>query len=234
MNIVWPPTFKIKKHRLARNVKLRASRLKGLEITVPYRFNFKKIPAILEEHKTWITEQFLQFKMQEMDGLPDKLIFNAIQETWTIELIASDCKLQIVQRPHNELVLVGDVDDHQACRVKLKSWIKDKAKAFLISQINQVSEQTNLFYKSVSVRDQQTLWGSCTINKSISLNYKLIFLPLNLVRHILIHELCHTEYLNHSNHFWSLVEKHDTAWQSHRLSMHKAEQFIPGWLEMYA
>jgi len=49
------------------------------------------------------------------------------------------------------------------------------------------SQSTNTIpYKKVMIRDQVTRWGSCTSDKSISLNFKLLFLPLNLVTHIII------------------------------------------------
>jgi hypothetical protein len=37
------------------------------------------------------------------------------------------------------------------------------------------------------------------------LNCKLLFLPRELVRYVLIHELCHTLVHNHSSRFWAMV-----------------------------
>jgi hypothetical protein len=47
--------------------------------------------------------------------------------------------------------------------------------------------------------------------KDLRLNLKLLFMPKALVRQVLIHELCHTEHLNHSQKFWALL-KHPRTW----------------------
>ena len=46
---------------------------------------------------------------------------------------------------------------------------------------------------------------SCSTRGTISLNYKLLFLPRPLVRYVLLHELCHTRQSNHAVAFWALV-----------------------------
>jgi predicted metal-dependent hydrolase len=223
----WPPEYKIKKHRRASRVKLRVSRTNGLEITVPYRFNLNQIGPLLEDSKAWITKQFLHLQSQHKSALPNKISLNALTETWTIHYLQTHAKLQIIHRPQQEIVLVGNVADENACKKMLIHWLKEIAKDHLSAKLKMLSEKTTLTYTQVSVRNQQTLWGSCTANKAINLNYKLIFLPHHLVTHIMIHELCHTRYLNHSDAFWNLVAKHDENWQAHRREMRQAEQFIP-------
>jgi predicted metal-dependent hydrolase len=230
--LTWPPAYSIKKHRRARHVKLRAVPSQGLVLTVPYRFNLKEIPAILEEHKAWITKQLqqLQLPSQSADTLPEKIELFAMNETWTIFYMQCDTKLEIIERPHQEIVLIGNVNDQKLCKEKLIFWVRNKAKKYLIAQLDAVGEMTQLTYENVTIRDQQTLWGSCTVKKSISLNYKLIFLPNHLVRHVIIHELCHTKHLNHSMRFWRLVAKYDPTWESNRRELRRADKYIPAWV----
>ena len=226
----WPPSYKLKKHRRARSVKLRAKKPHGLEITVPYRFNVKEIPAILEENKVWIVKQLRLLQSRCADVLPTQIILNAISEKWAVEYIACDTKLEIIQRPTHEIVLVGRIENKALCKTKLVEWLKSKANIHLIAQLEATSSMMQLPYSQVRIRDQQTLWGSCTVDKSISLNYKLLFLPEELVKHVLIHELCHTKHLNHSSRFWELVAQYDAEWQERRRKLRHADQFIPAWI----
>lgn len=229
-DIEWPPLYKIKKHKRARHVKLRMSIANGLEITVPYRFNLKEIPFILEEHKKWIIKHFLPAQPKKLDELPTQIYFHAVSELWPIYYESCKAKLELIQRPSHELVLVGTLLDKKIGKEKLLTWIKNKAKLHLIQHLDVISNKTQLPYDQATICDQQTIWGSCTSKKTISLNYKLMFLPKHLVDYVIIHELCHTKYLNHSEKFWSLVSLFDPDWKQHRRELRHANQLIPAWI----
>lgn len=228
--ISWPPPYTLRKHRLAKHVKLRATHSEGLEITIPMRFNVKEIPTILEEHKIWITKQLAALNLQQNKALPDSIIFNATNETWKIFYVECHSKLAMISRPQNEIVLIGKIHNQNLCKSKIVLWIKEYAKTYLTSELTRLSLQTQLDFDNFIVRDQKTRWGSCTSKKSISLNYKLIFLPYRLLKHVIIHELCHTKHLNHSNQFWNEVALHDVDWRIHRNELRHANQYIPTWM----
>lgn len=232
--LTWPPEYIVKKHPRARHVKLKTSKQHGLEFVVPTSFNQKEIPALLEANKTWIKKQLikLQTLAQSIDTkLPSQIQLKAINQTWTIQYIACDCKLRLVLRPHQELVVLGNIQHKLSCQKILTTWIKRQAHAYLTTQLKIVSIQTGLTYQKISIRDQKTRWGSCSKEKAINLNYKLLFLPTELANHILIHELCHTVHLNHSEKFWRLVAKHDPLWEEHKRKLRKEEKnAVPGWV----
>jgi metallopeptidase YgjP-like protein len=102
----------------------------------------------------------------------------------------------------------GATDDAAACQTALKGWLTHKAEDHLIPWLKRVSDETGLSYSGVSIRQQQTRWGSCSSRRLISLNARLLFLPPDLVTYVLVHELCHTKHLNHSLRFWRLVESY--------------------------
>lgn len=233
-SIPWPPIYTVKKHPRAKHIRLKASIQRGLELIVPHRFNLKDIPGILEKNKQWIEKQLLHFQSRLLaapaDVLPDQINLQAINQVWNVQYIESDTKLQILQRPHQELVLLGNTQNKTTCKKTLVTWIKEQSKIHLLSQLKTLSEQTELPFSKFTIRDQLTRWGSCSRNKSINLNYKLIFFPPHLATHIMIHELCHTVHLNHSEQFWQWVAKFDMNWKLHRREAKQANKFIPGWV----
>ena len=76
-------------------------------------------------------------------------------------------------------------------------------------------------YGRVSIRSQKTRWGSCSAKGNINLNIKIFALPEHLRRYILVHELCHTEELNHSKNFWDLVAQQCPTYKNDRKELKK-------------
>lgn len=82
---------------------------------------------------------------------------------------------------------------------------KEKARKFIESRVGQLNKFYNFKFNRISVRNQKTRWGSCSKNRNLNFNYKLIYLPDQLSDYIITHELCHLKEFNHSGKFWSLV-----------------------------
>lgn len=111
----------------------------------------------------------------------------------------------------------------------LEKWLKKKASRHLGNWLHALSEDFELQYNNLTIRGQRSRWGSCSEDKAINLNYKLLFLPANLVEHILLHELCHTKELNHSQDFWHLMSKHDVNYKQNRKLLLQADKYLPNW-----
>ncbi len=80
------------------------------------------------------------------------------------------------------------------------------AKRELPGRTKTLADRFELSYSKVSIRDQQTRWGSCSSSGVISLNWRLIMVPSSVVDYIIIHELMHLREMSHSPRFWKFVE----------------------------
>ncbi len=69
--------------------------------------------------------------------------------------------------------------------------------------------------KSIKLKDNFSNWGSCSNTGNINLSIRLLLLPFEVRKYVIIHELCHLIELNHSNRFWHLVEKHCPEYRHH-------------------
>lgn len=59
----------------------------------------------------------------------------------------------------------------------------------------------------ITIREQQTRWGSCSQKGGLNFNWKLINAPQEVLEYVVVHELCHLCYMNHQAPFWHLVEE---------------------------
>jgi YgjP-like, metallopeptidase domain len=73
----------------------------------------------------------------------------------------------------------------------------------------------------VRVKDQRTLWGSCTPRGDLNFNWRLTLAPPEVLDYVVIHELAHRFEMNHSRRFWERVARHCPEHRAHRRWLRK-------------
>lgn len=91
-----------------------------------------------------------------------------------------------------------------------------KLSAEFMEFANGIATATGLSAESFTFRRYKSRWGCCDSKRNITFNFILLMLPVNLQRYVIIHELCHTVYMNHSKEFWRLVAKYEPDYLSKR------------------
>jgi hypothetical protein len=82
---------------------------------------------------------------------------------------------------------------------------KERARALVHERLVYWNQFYNFEYKRVAIRNQRSRWGSCSTKQNLNFNFRIVFLPIELVDYIVVHELCHLQHFNHSPDFWATV-----------------------------
>lgn len=108
-------------------------------------------------------------------------------------------------------------------RVSRKDFLenKDTALALVHERIAHFNAFYNFDFNNVTIRNQQTRWGSCSRQKNLNFNYKIIFLSPIQQDYIVVHELCHLAQMNHGPKFWELVAQQIPNHKTVRASIKK-------------
>ncbi|MDR1160843.1 MAG: M48 family metallopeptidase [Tannerellaceae bacterium] len=85
--------------------------------------------------------------------------------------------------------------------------LRHEAKRILPGRLFTLSKQFGFTYSSVKINNSKSRWGSCSGKGSINLSLSLMLLPDHLSDYVLLHELCHTKEMNHSERFWQLMDQ---------------------------
>lgn len=85
--------------------------------------------------------------------------------------------------------------------------LKQEAAKLLPQRLDYLAGKFGYSYRAVQIRKLTSRWGSCSTDKKITLSYFLIQLPWPLIDYVLIHELMHTEHMNHGAGFWDAFER---------------------------
>ena len=73
---------------------------------------------------------------------------------------------------------------------------------------NELIKQTQLVPNKIRIKNIKYAWGTCSSNRNITINYNLIKYNEDIIKYVILHELCHLKYMNHSKDFWNLIEKY--------------------------
>ncbi len=233
------PAYTVRVSDRSKYLRLEVSSQKGLEVIVPKGYDYNQIPLVLQSKQAWIdkvlgmSEAKREFQ-QAQPVLPSHIHLQAIAQTWQVTYLEPKSEPKsdrenpkYFEKPNFNLVL--NTNSPAYCHQLLRLWLLNTANRYLPKELLKISKAIALPFNQVSVRQQKTIWGSCSGSKDISLNYKLLFLPQPLVRYVLIHELCHTKHMNHSNKFWQLVESKEPNYKELDPQLRDVWKVVPTW-----
>ena len=190
----------VKKNKLSRNYKFTFDKknLRGL-VSIPKYVSFGEGLAFAKENADWIHKQVSSFS---------PLIFienntNIIFEGRAKKIIFEDNVTTDVSIEKKNIIIKAKVGKH---KIILRDWMKKRTLSILENVIESYSKTLQVHVKKIRLSNSYNYWGYCNTAGVISINWRLIFAPLEVMRYIVAHELSHLIEFNHSDKFWHQVE----------------------------
>lgn len=225
------PALSVRVSARAKRMILQMIPPRTLELVVPRGVGAKAVQAFVREHSEWIRaaeEELIRQPPEPSEALPARIELPALGRAWRVDYAATG---RAAVRDAGDALLLGrpggqtEVGHARALRNWLLGLGRRHLKPWLAAEAARVGEP----YRSVQVRLQRTRWGSCSSQRNISLNAALLFVEPALVRYLLVHELCHLRYLNHSKRYWRLVERFEPDYRRLDARLADAWSDVPYW-----
>ena len=171
-------------------------------VTTPLNFTLNEVNDLLNRKSKWILKQLDYFKSKNKESI--RLEINEIMFLGHIYKFMVLPELKKSYKIDNTDKTIISGQELFRTEILLK-WYKEQAKRIITERLNHFTSQYNFTYTKFSVRSQKTRWGSCSMNKNLSFNWKLIQTPPTILDYIVVHELVHTRIFNHSKKYWEQV-----------------------------
>ena len=196
--------WRVRRSTRARRLSVRVFRDGAVEIVAPPRASPPQIGAFVARHRPWIERQLQRTPPVDCRVPPEFLELRATGERWICE---------------------PDVE-----RTRLFERLRAHALTVLAPQLVLLADHMGLRRPRVQIRRQRTRWGSCSSRGTISLNCCLLFQRPQVVRYLLVHELTHLRHMNHGEHFWREVGRHEPEWRALDRELTQGWTQVPAWL----
>jgi hypothetical protein len=216
----------------ARYLTLRMKPPHTLELVVPRGTHAREVTAFVHAHRQWIEDARRELAARgplRTEGLPTQIELKAIGERWRVEY-RHDATKRTRYRSYGTTLEVSVRDaQRRDAPAALRGWLLDHAERHLAPWVMRESGVVGHRPSSVQVRLQRTRWGSCSTSGTVSLNAALLFVAPEVVRYLLVHELCHFISLNHSHKFWRAVGSFEPDYEALDRRLAAAWDEIPHW-----
>ena len=198
--MITPQIIRSKRKTLSLSINENAD----LVVRAPHRVSFDEIQKFISEKSAWIDNKQTLIKAQLEDNENQNSSDQYLYLGSLYPLKIDNNSIEPISF-NGQVFTINNVN-RERINLPLKSWYKKRFIEVALPRLSYFSDKHELKVKQVRVKEQKTLWGSCSSKNNINLNYLLIMAPMKVIDYVIVHELVHTIHKNHSTKFWQKVE----------------------------
>jgi len=185
----------------------------GLRVTAPKRVSIAEIDVAIRTKQHWILSKLKERRERRAARLqkpPLEWIDGA-----QIPYLGADITLRLLVGGRNRSIYNPNTRElwitllpgasENLLKERVKTWYQQQAKELFAQRLDLYAGRLGVQYHSFGLSSAGTRWGSCTADRKIRLNWKLIHFSLPLIDYVVAHELSHILEMNHSQQFWDTV-----------------------------
>jgi len=209
-------SYQLQRQRKTLRVKIKIDQTGQVIVIAPQDCPIRFIETFVTEHQEWIETHVAKIEKQRSHlhlSDDDVLIFG---KKYTKVIDFTNQKRVGVHISEGKLSINPVTNSETSIKKSLTQFLKTTAEKYIVPRTQQLGLLMSTPYRSVTLREQKTRWGSCSSQGNLNFNWKLLHSPTQVIDYVIIHELAHRTHMNHSQKFWDLVAKFDPEYLKHR------------------
>ena len=194
-------SYKYRFSSKAQRLRLQISLGNELEVILPRGYELKEAENFILTKSKWIKKHlsFQPVKKKNYYYFGNRI---TIRQEFALFI-----KKHIIRLEKDELKIISPENSNIELNKLYTTWVRNQAKEYLPERAAELANQFGFSINKISVRKQKTRWGSYSSQGNISFNFLLLGYTKEVIDYVIIHELCHSKEMNHSEDFWTLVKR---------------------------
>ncbi len=215
--------YRIRKSHRAKNIRMTFEDADHLVVTLPYQCRLKEAESVLLEHKNWILRKIKESQTKRKIPPPFLLTDGAqlpvLDKAYPLSLSVQNQKRARWDFQHNTLNITAHQLTPSIISRGVMHWYRTMARLFLEDRVPYWAKKINVSPINIRVKNQRTLWGSCSRKANLNFNWRILLLSNQAANYLIIHELSHLKELNHSPNFWQHVQEYCPEYRIHKAEL---------------
>lgn len=194
--------------------------IKECEVTVkvPINISEKRVQDFIKTKVEWIyksiqkQEVVLENKIKYENGEQIKIL----GQTYTLQVELSNKKRSTINIENKNIIIKINEQFKNQPKEVVKQEIKKQieklyesiAKNEVEGAMEEITSIVGLRPNEYRIKKLKRAWGNCSSKKIISINMEVVKFQREFIQYVVLHEVCHLKYMNHSKMFWNMVEKY--------------------------
>ncbi len=203
-----PVEVVLRRSARARRFSLRVSRIDGkVTLSMPAHARESEALAFAQGHADWIRNTL------ERNGSRVAVAFGTQLPVQGQLLTLTPAPIRAPRVEEDRLLLPADPE-----RVALRTgaWLRLLARQRLQAATELYAGKLGRGFRSITLRDTRSRWGSCTTDARLMYSWRLILAPEPVLSYVAAHEVAHLAEMNHSAAFWNVVRGLMPDYETHR------------------
>ena len=184
---------------------------KNITVMAPVGTSEEEIKEAVKSKGAWIVKKLFEFRNIERKRVNREFVngesFMYLGRNYSLQIhvdeaLQSNSSVKLFRGKFN--VYVKEKND-ELVKTAMEAWYREKTEEQVRKRIKYYQKYFNKEPTAIRVKEQKKRWASCTSNNELLFNWRCVMAKSTALDYIIVHEMCHMYYMNHSQEFWSLV-----------------------------
>lgn len=180
-------------------------------VSAPLRISKEYILLVVKGKAKWIIEKKKEISLRSSNQI--KRAFNNgstfmyLGREYPAEIVLEENREKIEVKFADKFIMYTNTMNEEKLRTALEKWYRSETFKIVANRIENYSNNFKDKVTEIKVKEQKRRWASCTWKNAILFNWRISMASTDVIDYIVIHEMCHMDYRNHSKDFWNRVSE---------------------------